>query len=397
MPENNKIGQRVPSQGASVSESAPTPPPELGRQPATPEQPQFLGTRELTPLEASDPEVVSTVKTLGQRILDDRVPEDKRKAAKEAHDAMDPSALFAPQSYTDDDKKVYKNLEDKLFSRKFGPARALKASEHTKAGQAWSASTKLEGLLKTAEDNFANLKARVLKTHDMNPIKGSIAIPPEVLTEEYKGYSMHKRGMIMMSASYNAVPEEKFTEEFKKFKDDYKINMGEVTLGLAENEIQLLKNIIDAELYLTHATQQDLQANVQVQVGAKLGEVILGPDDKPVPLLDNVGNTIKKDALALSSRKKLVAESKLPQKASRNTALMDIKAFATDDYTFFSLEAGDRLQKVASRFGSGTGGKVYRFKLDDEVSLNGGVLLTHDALFSPRTIYSSDQQWHLRR
>jgi hypothetical protein len=417
MPEENKIGQSVPSQGTSVSEPVPTPPPDLGNQPVAPEHPQFLGTHELTPLEASDPEVVSTVKTLGQTItvktqeqiitvktlgqtiLDDRVPEvDKRKAAKKAHESLDPNAPFDPHHrYTDDDKKVYKNLEDKLFRRKFGPARALQASEHTKAGEEWSSSTKLDGLLKTAQKNFSSLKARVMTTHDTNPIKGSVVVPEEVFTEEYKEYKENlkqKRATNPTSESI-VVPKEKFTEDFKKFKDDYKINKGDVTLGLAENELQLLKNIFDAELYLTHATQQDLQANVQVQVGAKFGEVILGPDKKPAPLLDNAGNTIKKDALALSSRKKLVAESKLPAQASDNTQQTDLEAFATDDYTFFSLEAGDRLQKVSSRFGNGAGGRVYRFKLDDEVPLNGGVLLTHDIVYGPKTIYSADQLFDL--
>jgi len=141
MPEENKIGQIVPSQGTSVSESVPTPPPDLGNLPAAPEHPQFLGTRELTPLEASDPEIVSKVKTLGeeitvkthgQTILDDLVPIAQRVAAQKAYKSLDPNAPFAPRTYTDDEKKIIHKLEDKYFTQKFGPARARRASEHAK-------------------------------------------------------------------------------------------------------------------------------------------------------------------------------------------------------------------------------------------------------------------------
>lgn len=124
---------------------------------------------------------------------------------------------------------------------------------------------------------------------------------------------------------------------------------------MTPDEKELFGQISKTNFYLTHSTQQDLTKKV---------------NDK--------GDSIKGDTMVLRSREDLVKKKILPSVAQDNTASADIERFKTDDFTFFSIEAGDHLQKANSRFG----GRIYRIPAA-EIGHIEGLMLTHDLIHSP--------------
>lgn len=347
MPES-KIGDDNRPNIGNIPEEAANPSPDLTGKHTKSEHPTFLGVHELKAKESTKSISVAEGKELAKKLYEGIDPA-QRDAAQKKFNSIEPGAQFIPRAYTDWEKKVIHNLEDKLFNRKFAPLRANRASEHAKLGEAWSPSTKSDGLLKTAEKNYIDLKDRVLQKKDANPNSD--------VTQ--------------------------------------KIGRGQITFNLTGDERLLLENIVNANFYLTHSTRQDLQSNVQVQIHAKSGQILKDQAGQPEPLLDGDAKPVKKETFTVSSRKRLVAQNKLPAEAEDNTTKADIEAFSTVGYSFFSLEAGDHLQKLSSRFGKGGDGRIYRIKVDDDIPLKGGVLLTHDIIYGPKTIYSADQLFDL--